>query len=352
MLYWYGNQIMNRITLALLAVGICGTLLPKTAFSQSEASAPPSFTKEQKQDLRETAKLVLGVIPEKMPGSGKDTAARVALGKKLYFEKKLSKNETISCNSCHRVDENLGGVDNVPVSPGAFGKTGDRNAPTVLNAGFHLAQFWDGRAADLVEQAKGPILNPIEMAMPDEATVISRLKGAGDYQALFRKAFPDQREPITYQNLAEAIAAFERTLVTRDRFDDFLNGNDSALSGLELQGLQKFTAYGCTTCHTGPAIGGAIYQKIGLINRYENFSDVGREKITGNEEDKFKFKVPSLRNIALTAPYFHDGGIATLEFAVRKMAWMQLGLELPTEDAHAIVAFLSALTDKGRATRK
>lgn len=339
---------MNRITLSLLSAGIAGTILPTQLFSQSEAATQTSFTKQQKQELRETAKLVLGVIPDKMPGSEKDTAARVELGKKLYFEKKLSKNETISCNSCHRLDENLGGVDNVPVSSGAFGKTGDRNAPTVLNAGFHLAQFWDGRAADLVEQAKGPILNPIEMTMPDEASVVNRLKQDGDYPALFKRAFPDQPAPITYQNLAEAIAAFERTLVTHDRFDDFLNGNDNALTTLELQGVQKFTAYGCTTCHTGPAIGGAIFQKVGLINPYENFSDIGRQKITGNEEDRFKFKVPSLRNIALTAPYFHDGGIATLEFAVRKMAWMQLGLELPTEDALAIVAFLNSLTDKGR----
>lgn len=339
---------MKKSLKTFLLAFATAAILPAISVLQSDAAEGDSLNKQQ---LRETAKEIFGTIPAKMPGSDNDTPVLVELGKKLYFEKRLSINESISCNSCHRVDEHLGGVDNVSVSPGAFGKTGDRNSPTVLNAGFHVAQFWDGRAADLVEQAKGPILNPIEMAMPDEAAVIKRLKDDRDYQTLFRKAFPNADSPITYQNLAEAIAAFERTLITHDRFDDFLNGDDSALSTLELRGLEKFSAYACTTCHSGPLIGGLIYQKVGLINPYENFSDVGREQVTKNEDDRFKFKVPSLRNIELTGPYFHDGGVASLEFAVRKMAWMQLGLELSTEDAHAIVAFLNALTDKERSSK-
>jgi cytochrome c peroxidase len=340
---------MKSTALRLLILGIAGTILPSSTRAQS---ATPQLTRQQKQELRETAKVVLAPLPDKMPGSENDTPARIALGKKLFFETKLSKNESISCNSCHRVDAGLGGVDNASVSSGAFAETGDRNAPTVLNAGFHLAQFWDGRAPNLVEQAKGPILNPIEMSMPEEATVLSRLNADTEYPALFRRAFPDQGSPVTYQNLAEAIAAFERTLITHDRFDDFLKGDNEALSALELQGLLKFTQYGCTTCHTGPAIGGALYQKVGLVHPYENFSDVGREKITKDEDDRYKFKVPSLRNIALTAPYFHDGGVASLDFAVRKMAYMQLGLEISTEDTHAIVAFLKSLTDKERVPAK
>lgn len=338
---------MKILPKTILAAFVSIAILPALTVFQSNAADGNSLNKQQ---LRETAKQIFGTIPEKMPGSENDTPERIKLGKKLFFEKRLSINESISCNSCHRVDEGLGGVDNHSVSPGAFGKTGDRNSPTVLNAGLHIAQFWDGRAADLVEQAKGPILNPIEMAMPDEAAVIKRLKEDHDYPALFRSAFPKATSPLTYQNLAEAIAAFERTLITHDRFDDFMNGDDSALSTLELNGLQKFFALGCTTCHTGPAIGGLVYQKVGLINPYENFSDIGRQQITKNADDRFKFKVPSLRNIALTGPYFHDGGVASLEFAVRKMAWMQLGFELSTEDTQAIAAFLKSLTDKERSS--
>ena len=313
--------------------------------------AGTSARAESKAELRTLAKELFGTLPDKMPGSESDTEALVELGESLYFEKKLSKNETQSCNSCHRVDNGLAGVDNLHFSPGAFGKTGDRNAPTVLNAGFHVAQFWDGRAADLTEQAKGPILNPIEMAMPDEASVLERLTSSRKYRRLFKKAYPDTEDPITYSNLAAAIAAFERTLITHDRFDDFLNGDDDALSDLELKGLEQFTAIGCTTCHTGPLLGGQLYQKVGLVNPYENFSDIGLEKVTGNEADRYKFKVPSLRNIAITGPYFHDGSVASLEFAVRKMAWMQLGQQLDTETSHAIVAFLNALTDKNRSAR-
>lgn len=309
------------------------------------------FDSEKIAQLRAHARELFGPIPENMPGAENDTPDRIALGEKLFFEKNLSLNRTQSCNSCHRVDENLGGVDNQPTSPGAFGSRGGRNAPTVLNAGFQFAQFWDGRAANLEEQAKGPVLNPIEMAMPDQDLVIQRLKEDAHYPDLFRKAFPDQADPLTYDNAARAIASFERTLKTQDRFDDWQKGNDGALTAQELRGLEKFLRNGCTTCHNGPLLGGTAFQKLGIINPYENFSDKGREEVTENEADRYRFKVPTLRNIALTPPYFHDGGVATLEFAGRKMAWMQLGLQLSDEDVKDIVAFLKTLTDKDRAER-
>jgi cytochrome c peroxidase len=249
--------------------------------------------------LRETAKQLFGPLPDKMPGSENDTDVRIALGERLFFDKRLSANDTQSCNSCHRVDEGLGGVDNLSFSPGAFPGRGGRNAPTVLNAGFALSQFWDGRAKDLQAQAKGPILNPVEMAMPSEAAVMDKVRKDSEYRKLFRKAFGEDSSPMTYDNLAEAIAAFERTLITRDRFDAFQKGDDDALTDQELRGLQKVMTMGCATCHNGPLMGGGSYQKLGLVNPYPNFNDTGRAEVTGKEADKYFFKVPTLRNIAM-----------------------------------------------------
>jgi cytochrome c peroxidase len=189
------------------------------------------------------------------------------------------------------------------------------------------------------------------MGMPNEADVLERLRSTPEYQVSFRNAFPEAKEPITYDNVGEAIAAFERTLITRDRFDDFLKGDDRALSAREIRGLDTFLQLGCTTCHHGPLLGGSSYQKVGLVNTYENTKDLGRFVVSKDEEDKYKFKVPTLRNIGLTAPYFHDGAASSLDQAVRKMAWMQLGLELSEEQADSIVAFLQSLTDKSRVVR-
>jgi cytochrome c peroxidase len=282
-----------------------------------------------------------------MPGAEKDTPAMRDLGKRLFFETRLSMNQSQSCNSCHRVDSGKGGVDNEATSPGAFGKRGDRNSPTVLNAGFQLAQFWDGRAENLEAQAKGPVLNPIEMAMPNPDEVLKRLGNDKEYPALFAQAFPDARPPLTYDNVARAIAAFERTLRTQDRFDEFLKGNNEALSLQEMRGLQAFLAVGCTTCHGGPLLGGNAYHKVGLIHPYPT-TDQGRFEVTKDESDKQKFKVPTLRNIALTAPYFHDGKLATLEETVETMAHIQLDRKLTAEERKDIVAFLKALSDKER----
>ncbi|MCW7493646.1 cytochrome-c peroxidase [Leptospira sp. 2 VSF19] len=299
------------------------------------------------KDLQLKAKQIIGALPEKMPGSENDTAELVSLGKKLYFEKKLSVNETQSCNSCHNVEGKGAGVDNLPTSPGAFGKNGDRNSPTVLNAGFHFVQFWDGRAADLKAQAKGPILNPVEMAMPSEKEVLKRLNEDEEYPSLFAKAYPNEKTPVTYENLAGAIAAFERTLVTFSRFDDFINGDYKAISQAEQEGFKSFMAAGCTSCHSGNLLGGNSFRKMGQVNEYKT-NDLGLYNVTKKAEDKYFFKVPSLRNIALTGPYFHDGQVKTLEEAVKKMAYHQLGMNLSEDETKKIVTFLGTLSDKNR----
>ena len=298
--------------------------------------------------LMEQSRQVFGQLPKEMPGGKNDTPALVALGKKLYFEKRLSVNDSQSCNSCHLVDSGRFGVDNLPTSPGAKGKNGDRNSPTVLNAGFHIAQFWDGRAPDLKEQAKGPILNPIEMGMPSEKAVIDKISKIPEYVSLFKKAYPNVPDSLSYDRLANAIAAFERTLITRDRFDDFMNGDGDALSNDAQQGLRVFMSLGCTACHSGNLLGGRFYRKIGLVNEYKNKKDLGRFKVTKQESDKYMFKVPSLRNVANTAPYFHDGSAATLKQAIRQMAHLQLGRGVDDQSIDLIIEFFKSLSDKKR----
>ncbi len=287
-------------------------------------------------------------LPDSMPGSEEDTPQRIALGKKLYFERRLSINDTQSCASCHILENGSAGVDNLATSPGARGETGTRNSPTVLNAGWQDSQFWDGRAEDLVEQAKGPILNPIEMGMPDEKTVEQKIAAITEYQNDFTKAFPDDKPAITYQNIAEAIAAFERTLITPSRFDDFMNGDATALSEAEQRGLNMFIKVDCKSCHDGKLVGGETYEPLGKEHPYENQADQGMYTVTKDEDDRMFFKVAPLRNVALTAPYFHDGKIKTLEEAVRKMGKLQLDEELTDQQVSDITSFLKALTDKNR----
>lgn len=284
-----------------------------------------------------------------LPEAADPNSALAKLGKSLYYETQLSVNNEMSCNTCHQLDNY--GVDNEATSLGTDGKSrGDRNSPTVYNAYSHLSQFWDGRAADLTEQAKGPVLNPVEMAMPDENTVVKRLKASEQYQALFKAAFPDQAEPITFQNMAVAIAEFEKTLATPGRWDQYLNGNSNILTMEEKQGMETFINSGCTACHTGAGLGGHMYQKFGLVHSpYWNYTgstkhDLGREEHTGKESDRYMFKVPALRNISKTGPYFHDGSVADLGEAIKIMAKTQLGRDLSEEDTQSIITFLEALT--------
>jgi len=296
---------------------------------------------KERAALQIQAKELLGALPEKMPGGDADTPALVALGDKLYHEKNLSVNGTQACSSCH--DLKTAGVDNKPVSPGAEGKNGTRNSPTTLNAGYQFAQFWDGRAKDLVEQAKGPILNPIEMGMKSGRDVEKNIAGLPGYPELFASAFPGVKKPVTYDNIAAAIAAFERTLVSPSRFDDFVEGDLNAMTSDELQGLKHFLAVGCKTCHGGPLAGGGQFQKLGLVKAYAKATDPGRFLVTRDDNDKFIFKVPQLRNVARTGPWFHDGSLANLEDVVTTMADVNLGQQLTSDQVKTIVAFLKSL---------
>lgn len=268
-------------------------------------------------------------------------AARVELGRALFHDTRLSADKQLSCASCHNLA--TFGTDNQATSTGFKNQHGDRNAPTVLNAGLHLAQFWDGRAKDLSEQAKGPILNPKEMALPSAEAAVARLKAVPGYRAAFAKAFPGQKDALSYDNVGKAIAAFEGTLVTPARFDRFLAGDGKALSAQERQGLKLFMDKGCAACHSGVAVGGNSYMKFGMVSPYANTQDLGRYAVTKNPADKYVFKVPSLRNVTQTFPYFHDGKVAKLEDAVRVMGKTQLGVNLTSTETHAITAFLGSL---------
>ncbi len=267
--------------------------------------------------------------------------AMVELGKKLYFDPRLSASGVISCNFCHNLS--MGGTDNIPTSVGHKWAQGPINAPTVLNAQHQVAQFWDGRAKDLAEQAKGPIENPMEMAST-HALAIETIASIPAYRAEFKSVFGD--DTVNIDRVADAIAEFEKTLVTPgDRFDQYLMGNKKALTAQELKGYELFKEIGCQSCHTGPRFGGENYTKMGMVEPYPTSNPkLGRFEETGKEEDKMVFKTPILRNIELTYPYFHDGAVWSLPEAVRIMAKHSIGMTLTKEQTADIVAFLKTLT--------
>jgi cytochrome c peroxidase len=330
-----------------LILGLAATLAcapqPDPAAETTAALAP-----EQDEALFEQASLRFFPLPSEAPNPDNAlTAAKVDLGRKLYFDKRLSFNETISCDSCHSLASF--GVDNLSFSPGDFGELGGRNSPTVLNAALHVAQFWDGRAGDVEEQAGMPILNPVEMAIPSEQFLVDRLTKVPDYQEMFATAFPDDHPALTYQNIARALAAFERTLLTPSRFDRYLEGDLAALTVEEKAGMEAFMMLGCSACHNGYTMGGASFRKFGLSEDYWTHTrseviDEGRFAVTGDPEDKYVFKVASLRNVAETGPYFHDGSVETLEDALRVMGSAQLARSMTEEEVAGIAAFLRTLT--------
>lgn len=266
---------------------------------------------------------------------------KVDLGKMLFFEPRLSKSGFISCNSCHNLS--TGGVDALPTSIGHHWQEGPINSPTVLNADFMLAQFWDGRASNLKEQAAGPIANPKEMDFTHELAT-ETIASMPAYRARFAKVYGDEKVDI--DRLTDAIAAFEKTLVTPNSpFDQYLLGKQDAISGDAKAGYQLFKDKGCVSCHNGPAVGGTMFMKMGLIKPFHtNNPAEGRKGVTGKDADKFVFKVPTLRNIELTYPYFHDGSVWTLEEAVNTMADIQLGQKLTEKETKEMVAFLNSLT--------
>lgn len=312
---------------ALLVTG-CGT-------RQDQAGSAAPITKA---DLAYFAPLPPQVEVANQPL----TDAKIQLGRALYYETVLSKSHDVSCNSCHPL--NGWGADGRKVSLGHDGTPGNRNAPTVYHAAGHSAQFWDGRAKDVEEQAKGPILNPVEMGMPDAAAVLEHLRASPAYVAQFRAAFPNDQQPVSYDNVGNAIGAFERKLLTPSRWDKFLAGDLAALTPAEQQGLRTYLNAGCQACHVGAYVGGDRYMKAGAQVAWFSQADSGRYAVTKDNNDLFVFKVPSLRNIDKTGPYFHDGSVADLHEAVRLMAHHQLSRELGPADVQSIVTWMGSMT--------
>ncbi len=296
-------------------------------------------------------------LPDKAPepADNPTTPEKVELGRMLYFDPRFSATGTVSCNSCHNLM--LGGDDNRPVSMGVQGQTGGRSSPTVWNSGFSSTQFWDGRAATLEDQAKGPVVNPVEMGMSDLEDAMNRVRAIPGYKPYFERAFGD-KDPMTVDNAAKAVAAYERTLVTPDSpYDRFVKGDKQALTEQQQRGMQAFADTGCASCHSGAAFNGpALPAGTGFFMKFPTFTDndyvkkyglmddPGRANVTKADTDKHLWKVPTLRNVALTAPYFHNGSVATLDEAVRVMAKAQLNRDLTDDQAADIAAFLNALT--------
>lgn len=302
---------------------------------------------EEDQELMKRANSYFGPLPLPDTTSEEFSAIKVQLGRMLYYDARLSKSSFISCNSCHSLATY--GVDNLATSVGHNWQLGDRNAPTVINASLHGTQFWDGRAADVEEQATMPILNPIEMAIPHEEITTDRIASIKEYVELFEQAFPGEENPITLTNIGNAIGAFERMLITPSRFDDFMNGDPDALNEQEKRGLEAFMAANCQTCHMTPLLGGHIYQKFGVMQDYWELTgsevpDVGRGSVTKDPNQNYFFKVPGLRNIDRTYPYFHDGSVWSLRDAVSIMNELQFGKKLGDQELDDIMAFLGSLT--------
>ncbi|MBZ9651002.1 cytochrome-c peroxidase [Psychroflexus montanilacus] len=272
------------------------------------------------------------------------SADKIALGKTLYFDKRLSKNNTISCNSCH--DLSTYGVDNLPKSLGDTEELGTRNSPSVLYAHLHSSQFWDGRAKDVEEQAGMPLLNPVEHSIPDTLYLENKLSKIEAYVQSFKKVYPD--EGLTFTTITDAIGAFERRMTPVSKFDLYLDGDEKALSKTQQKGLQAFIDNACITCHSGVALGGNMMQKFGLFDEYWTYTnsediDKGLAEVTGKAGDNYIFKVPSLRNITKTAPYFHDGSVESLEESIKIMAKLQSNKDISDEDVEAIIAFFEAM---------
>lgn len=340
---------MRKITFLFALIALVMTACNGGGETKEKKSAAPAVDNEAVFDQ---AIKVFAVLPKEAPNPDNPmNDAKIKLGKKLYMDKRLSKDETQSCNTCHNLETY--GVDNEPTSKGNNGGRGTRNSPSSFNAALHASQFWDGRNKDVEEQAGGPILNPVEMEMPNEQAVIDRVKADPEYVQLFQDAFPEDNGAITYKNITYAIGAFERTLLTPSPFDEYLGGKKDALTQEQIEGLKEFMDVGCTQCHNGALLGGQMFMKFGIYKPYweltgSNPIDSGKYVVTHNEGDMFVFKTPSLRNVEKTWPYFHDGSVKDLDKAVQIMAETELGKTLTDEQTKKIVAFLKSLTGELR----
>ena len=332
--------MMKRLLTFMAAVAI--------VFSACTGNKQQAAQQNVPDELQTKAKSLFGVLPKE--ASSPDnlvTPEKVLLGKTLFYDTRLSPKGNNSCNTCHNLSTY--GVDNKSFSIGDEGKPGGRNSPTVLNAALEFVQFWDGRSPNLEDQAGGPIMNPVEMNMHSKEDLEKMLAGIEGYKQMFAAAFPDDPNPVTFQHVQMAIAAFERTLLTPSDFDVYLEGSTDALTAQEKQGLQTFIDVGCTACHMGVLAGGNMYQKFGLFKPYHELTgsekvDPGRAEVTKSGADSLMFKVPTLRNIEKTFPYFHDGSVADLEKAIKIMGMAQLDKEITDTQAKDIAAFLASLT--------
>ncbi len=317
-------------SLALLSLLLCATSL---------AAADDDLMKRAQEKFKPIPKTILEIKGKAL------TLQKIELGKMLFFEPRLSSSALISCNTCHNVG--MGGVDYQVTSTGHRWQKGPRNAPTVLNSVFNVAQFWDGRADDLKQQAKGPVQASAEMNNTPEM-VVKALRSMPEYTALFKKAFPGQADPVTFDNMAAAIEAFEATLLTPGSpFDRYLEGDEGAITEAQKEGLKLFLDKGCAGCHGGINMGGAAYFPFGLVEKPKAeiiAGDTGRYKITHSKSDEYVFKAPSLRNIELTPPYFHSGTVWSLADAVKIMEQAQLGAILTDAEVASIEGFLKTTT--------
>ncbi|HEY4056015.1 MAG TPA: cytochrome c peroxidase [Kofleriaceae bacterium] len=332
----------RELIVGALLLAACGKEAPpapdaKAAKPAVEASDAHRQAPLNPRILRRFRPLRSSFVRQDAPPS----AALVDLGRMLYFEPRLSSDRRVSCNSCHGLDHY--GVDGLRVSFGHDKKVGARNSPSTFNAAGLVAQFWDGREADVEHQVTGPLLNPVEMGETPER-VVETLSSIPEYVERFQAAFPGRASPISVENVTIAIGAFERGLVTPAPWDRYLAGDTSALSSAQLEGLRVFTNVGCISCHTGELVGGSSFQLVGAVKPWPNTTDHGRMELTKNASDDMMFKVPSLRNVAMTAPYFHDGSAATLDEAIHMMGEYQLGVTLTDSERASVAAWLTSLT--------
>jgi cytochrome c peroxidase len=331
------------VTLALAGAPLangCGL------FDDEPEEAAPAEPMEEAEEAERPLRELTAEVFEPLPAEVEVDREKMLLGRALYHDPRLSGDGTVSCATCHTLTH--GGAEPRRVSRGIRGQRGPINSPTVLNAVFNFRQFWDGRAADLREQAAGPITNPIEMG-GDWPTILERLQADEEYTARFERAYGEGG--LSQENVIDAIVQYERYLVTPAPFDRWLRGDDDALNEEEKRGLRLFVETGCTTCHLGRNLGGTMYQRMGLVHDYFERrggeiteADLGRYNVTGEEADRHEFKVPTLRNVEHTAPYFHDGSEPELSGAVRTMAYVQLGEELSDAQVADLVAFLESLS--------
>jgi len=328
----------------ILVLGIVGAVSAAAGLAASMAAGRSA------SELVAQARETFGELPKDMATAEHPvTPERVELGRKLFFDPRISADGAVSCSRCHLPA--LYATDGLAKPLGAHDRANPRNAPTVLNAALQFKAHWRGDRADVEEQAKKALIGPPSFGDPDYATAMAKLKAIPGYEQMFAKAFPGDSDPVTPDNWANAIGAYERTLVTPSRFDEYLGGNENALSDGEHRGLRLFMEAGCSGCHNGPGVGGGTFQKFGVKEDYWKETgvgapDKGRFDVTKDPADLYVFKVPSLRNVAMTPPYFHDGSVDNLHDAIRIMGKVQLGKTLSDAEIGDLAAFLTSLTGK------